>query len=135
MATKLKNTKYSKAVKLAAAALAVVMFFCSGWFANLFIRGFADYNAYDRSGVSYTQTSAFRGLMNTAEEILIGNATFESAQTFEEFKESKAGKAAAEDYDTLAKNVSDAYDLLESSGIDVFVSNDNSYYYLLPYNM
>ena len=134
MATKLKNIESSKAVKLTAAVLALVMFFCSGWFANLFIRGFANYNAYDRSGgLLYTQTSAFRGLMNRAEEFLIGNAMFEATQTFEEFKASEAGKAAAKDYDALAKKVSDAYDLLESSGIDVYVSNDNSYYYLLPY--
>ncbi len=134
MATKSKNIKYSKGIKLAAAILAVVMFFSAGWFANLFIRGFADYNAYNTSGgMTYTQTSAFRGLMNWAEEYLVNNAMFEQPMTLEQYKASQAGKAVAAEYDSLAKKVSDAYDLLESSGIEVYVSNDNSYYYLLPY--
>lgn len=134
MDTKLKNTKYSKGVKIAAAVLAVVMFFSAGWFANLFIRGFADYNSYNTSGgMLYTQTSAFRDLMNHAEEYLIGNAAFTDTMTFVEFKASQEGKIAAEEYDSLVKRVSDAYDLLESSSIEVYVSNDNSYYYLLPY--
>lgn len=134
MATKSKNIKYSKGVKLAAAILAVVMFFSAGWFANLFIRGFADYNAYNTSGgMTYTQTQAFRSLMNWTEEYLINNAMFEEPMTFEEYKASQAGKASAANYDAQAKEVSDAYDLLENSGIEVYVSGDNSYYYLLPY--
>ncbi len=134
MATKSKNIKYSKGTKAAAFIIAVIMFFSSGYFANLFIRGFADYNAYDTSGgLLYTQTTAFRDLMNNAEDYLISHAMFEEPMTFEEYKASQAGKAAANEYDSLAKEVSDAYDLLESSGIEVYVSNDNSYYYLLPY--
>ena len=134
MATKSKNIKYSKGIKLAAAILAVVMFFSAGWFANLFIRGFADYNSYNTSGgMTYTQTTAFRGLMNWAEEYLVNNAMFEQPMTLEQYKASQAGKAVAANYDKLTKEVSDAYDLLESSGIEVYVSNDNSYYYLLPY--
>lgn len=134
MATKLKNTKYSKGVKTAAAILALVMFFSAGWFANLFIRGFADYNAYNTSGgMLYTQTSAFRGLMNWTEEALINNAMFEQPMTLEQYKASQGGKAVAAEYDSLAQKVSDAYDLLESSGIEVYVTSDNSYYYLLPY--
>lgn len=134
MATKSKNIKYGKGVKTAALLIALVMFFSSGYFANLFIRGFADYNAYDTSnGLLYTQTTAFRDLMNHAEDYLISNAMFEEPMTFEEYKASQAGKAVASEYDNLAKEVSDAYDLLESSGIEVYVSNDNSYYYLLPY--
>ena len=134
MAIKSKNIKHNKITKLIAIVLAVVMFFSAGWFANLFIRGFADYNSYNTSGgMLYTQTSAFRGLMNWAEEYLINNAMFEEPMTLEQYKASQAGKAAAAEYDSLAKKVSDAYDLLESSGIEVFVSSDNSYYYLLPY--
>lgn len=134
MATKSKNIKYSKGVKLAAAILAVVMFFSSGWFANLFIRGFADYNAYNTSGgMTYTQTQAFRSLMNWTEEYLINNAMFEEPMTFEEYKASQAGKASAANYDAQAKEVSDAYDLLENSGIEVYVTPENSYRYLLLY--
>ncbi len=134
MAIKSKNIKHNKITKLIAIVLAVVMFFSAGWFANLFIRGFADYNAYNTSGgMTYTQTSAFRGLMNWAEEYLVNNAMFEQPMTLEQYKASQAGKAVAAEYDRLAKDVSDAYDLLESSGIEVYVTNDNSYYYLLPY--
>ena len=134
MATKSKNIKYSKGTKTAALLIAVIMFFLSGYFANLFIRGFANYNAYDISGgLSYTQTTSFRNLMNHAEECIINHAIFEEQMTFEEYKASQAGKDKATEYDSLAKKVSDAYDLLESSGIEIYVSNDNSYYYLLPY--
>lgn len=134
MATKSKNIKYSKGTKTAALLIAVVMFFSSGYFANLFIRGFADYSAYGtKGGLTYTQTTAFRDLMNSAEDYLISNAMFEEPMTFAEYKASQAGKAAANEYDSLAKEVSDAYDLLESSEIEIYVSNDNSYYYLLPY--
>lgn len=134
MATKSKNIKYGTGLKFAAVIVAIIMFFSAGWFANLFIRGFADYNAYNTSGgMTYTQTSAFRDLMNGTEECLINNAMFEEPMTFEEYKASQAGKSAAANYDAQAKSVSDAYDLLESSGIEVYVTPENSYRYLLLY--
>ncbi len=135
MATKSKNIKYSKGTKTAALLIAVIMFFSSGYFANLFIRGFADYNAYDRGRNHYTHTNAFRELMNTVENYYISdfdtdNQVFDS---FEEFKKSGLYQTALADYDALVAKVSEAYDILENSGIEVYVTNDNSYRYLYPY--
>ncbi|MBR3780075.1 MAG: HAMP domain-containing histidine kinase [Clostridia bacterium] len=135
MATKSKNIKYSKGTKTAAVLIAVIMFFSSGYFANLFIRGFADYNAYDKGRNHYTHTNAFRELMNTVENYYISdfdtdNQVFDS---FEEFKKSGLYQTALADYDALVAKVSEAYDILESSGIEVYVTNDNSYRYLYPY--
>lgn len=135
MATKSKNIKYSKGTKTAALLIAVIMFFSSGYFANLFIRGFADYNAYDRGRNHYTHTNAFRELMNTVENYYISdfdtdNQVFDS---FEEFKKSGRYQTALADYDALVAKVSEAYDILENSGIEVYVNYSNSYKYLYPY--
>ncbi len=135
MATKSKNIKYSKGTKTAAVLIAVIMFFSSGYFANLFIRGFADYNAYDRGRNHYTHTNAFRELMNTVEIYYISdfdtdNQVFDS---FEEFKKSGRYQTALADYDRLVLEVSSAYDVLENSEIEVYVNYNNSYKYLYPY--
>ncbi len=135
MATKSKNIKYSKGTKTAALLIAVIMFFFSGYFANLFIRGFADYNAYDTGRNHYTQTNAFRELMNTAENYYISDFEIDDQvfDSFEEFKASGKYDAALADYDELVTRVSEAYDVLENSEIEVYVTNDNSYRYLYPY--
>ena len=135
MATKSKNIKYSKGTKTAAVLIAVIMFFSSGCFANLFIRGFADYNAYDKGRNHYTHTNAFRELMNTVEIYYISdfdtdNQVFDS---FEEFKKSGRYQTALADYDRLVLEVSSAYDVLENSEIEVYVNYNNSYKYLYPY--
>ncbi|MBQ8764014.1 MAG: HAMP domain-containing histidine kinase [Clostridia bacterium] len=135
MATKSKNIKYGRGTKAAAALIAVIMFFSSGYFANLFIRGFADYNAYDKGRNHYTQTTVFREMFNYIEECLISDYEAEGFKfdSYEEYRESAYGKAAAAEFDDMVKGVSDAYDLLENSGIEVYVTADNSYRYLYPY--
>ena len=135
MATKSKNIKYSKGTKTAALLIAVIMFFLSGYFANLFIRGFADYNAYDKGVTHYTHTSAFRSLMNDIELYYISEyeADKRSFNSLEEFKNSEQGRFAYEEFDESAKTVSDAYDVLENSEIEVYVTSQNSYRYLYPY--
>ena len=135
MATKSKNIKYSKGTKTAALLIAVVMFFSSGYFANLFIRGFADYNAYDEGKNHYTHTHTFRELMNTAENYYISDFELDGQvfDSFEEFKESERYQTALADYDALVARVSEAYDILENSEIEVYVNNQNNYKYLYPY--
>ena len=86
MATKSKNIKYSKGTKTAAVIIAVIMFFSSGYFANLFIRGFADYNAYDKGRYHYTHTDAFRALMNSVENYYISDFEIDG-QIFDTFEE------------------------------------------------
>ena len=135
MATKSKNIKYSKGTKTAALLIAVVMFFCSGYFANLFIRGFADYSSYDEGRNHYTHTHTFRELMNTAENYYISNFELDGQvfDSFEEFKKSGRYQTALADYDALVARVSEAYDILENSEIEVYVNNQNNYKYLYPY--
>ncbi len=135
MATKSKNIKYSKGIKTAALLIAVIMFFSSGYFANLFIRGFADYNAYDKGRNHYTHTNAFRELMNTAENYYISDFELDGQvfDSFEEFKKSERYQTAMADYDALVARVSEAYDVLENSEIEVYVNYNNNYKYLYPY--
>ncbi len=135
MATKSKNIKYSKGTKTAAVLIAVIMFFSSGYFANLFIRGFADYNAYDKGRNHYTQTNAFRELMNSVEDYYISASEIDEQifDSFEDFQKSERYKSASEDYDALVAEVSLAYDVLEKSEIEVYVTAENSYRYLYPY--
>ena len=135
MATKSKNIKYSKGTKTAALLIAVIMFFSSGYFASLFIRGFADYNAYDKGRNHYTQTNAFRELMNTVEDYYIRASEIDEQifDSFEEFQKSEHYKTASADYDALVAEISVAYDVLEKSEIEVYVTAENSYRYLYPY--
>ena len=135
MATKSKNIKYSRGTKTAAVLIAVIMFFSSGYFANLFIRGFADYNAYDKGRNHYTQTTAFREALNYVEECYISDYESEGYRfdSYEEYRNSAYGKGALAEFDDMVASVSAAYDLLEKSGIEVYVTSDNKYKYLYPY--
>ncbi len=135
MATKSKNIKYSKGTKTAAIIIAVIMFFSSGYFANLFIRGFADYNTYDKGRYHYTHTNAFRELMNSVENYYISDFELDDQvfDSFEEFKKSGRYQTALADYDALVAEVSSAYDFLENSEIEVYVTDENNYRYLYPY--
>ncbi len=135
MATKLKNIKYSGAVKIVALIIAITMFFSSGYFANLFVRGLVDYNAYDYGISDYTHTNTFRELMNTVETFYINEFDKENRKfdSYEEFRVSDYFQAASDYYNVLIDNVSKSYDILEKSGIEVYVTSDNSYRYLYPY--
>ena len=135
MATKSKNIKYSKGTKTAAVIIAVIMFFSSGYFANLFIRGFADYNAYDKGRYHYTHTDAFRALMNSVENYYISDFEIDGQifDTFEDFQKSERFKTASAEYDALVEKISEAYDFLENSETEVYVTSENSYRYLYPY--
>ena len=135
MATKSKNIKYSKGTKTAALLIAVIMFFLSGYFANLFIRGFADYNAYDKGRYHYTHTGAFRELMNSVENYYINDFEIDGQifNSFEEFQKSKKYDESYAKYEEIVQSVSKAYDVLENSEIEVYVTSENSYRYLYPY--
>lgn len=135
MATKSKNIKYSKGTKIAALLIAVIMFFLSGYFANLFIRGFANYNAYDKGRYHYTHTGAFRELMNSVENYYISDFEIDGQifNSFEEFQKSEKYNESAAEYNELIQSVSKAYDVLENSEIEVYVTSENSYRYLYPY--
>lgn len=137
MAIKSKNIKYSKWLKLAAAIIAVIMFFSAGWFANLFIRSFADYNSYDgkeeKNGDSYTQTFAFREAFNDAERALINEGRSAVYASFEDYMASAEAIQLKAEFDSKIPELSAAYDLLAASGIEVYNSEHNSYIYLYTY--
>lgn len=136
MAIKSKNIKYNKWLKLAAAVIAVVMFFSAGWFANLFIRSFADYNSYDgkeANGSSYTQTFVFREAFNDAELALIREGRSAVYASFEDYMASAEAVQLKADFDSAIPELSAAYDLLAASGIEVYNSEYNSYLYLYTY--
>ncbi len=136
MAIKSRNIKYNKWLKLAAAIIAVAMFFSAGWFANLFIRSFADYNSYDgkeANGSSYTQTIAFREAFNNAELALIRKGRSAVYAGFEDYLASAEAIQLKADFDSRIPELSAAYDLLADSGIEVYNSEYNSYIYLYTY--
>lgn len=136
MAIKSKNIKYSKWLKLAAAVIAVAMFFSAGWFANLFIRSFADYNSYDgkeANGSSYTQTIAFREALNDAELALVREGKAAVYATFEDYLASAEAVRIQNEFDSKIPELSAAYDLLAGSDIEVYNSEHNSYLYLYTY--
>ena len=60
-------------MKIAAAALAVLMFFLSGYSAGLFLKGYFLFNGYDED-CDFTQTNSFRMLLNNSEFNLFADA-------------------------------------------------------------
>ncbi len=129
MATKLKNTKLP--IKIAAFLVAAIMFFFSGYFAELFIRGFLFYNSYSKR--SYTQTYSFRYNFNAIERGYLTDVGLQEEMGYDEFLSSAYGKMHALKWDNDVKKVVAAYDLLAASDIEVYVNSGNRYRYLVPY--
>lgn len=111
-------------MKIAAAALAVLMFFLSGYSAGLFLKGYFLFNGYDED-CDFTQTNSFRMLLNSCESTLLADAELMSCENDEDFLKTSLGK----NYSQNIQNVNDAFDLLESSGVKVYVTEDNRYRY------
>lgn len=111
-------------MKIAAAALAVLMFFLSGYSAGLFLKGYFLFNGYDE-GCDFTQTNSFRMLLNNCEFTLLADAELMSCENEDDFLKTSLGK----NYSQNIQNVNDAFDLLESSGVRVYVTEDNRYRY------
>ena len=111
-------------MKIAAAALAVLMFFLSGYSAGLFLKGYFLFNGYDED-CDFTQTNSFRTLLNSCESTLLADAELMSCENEDDFLKTSLGK----NYSQNIQNVNDAFDLLESSGVKVYVTEDNRYRY------
>ncbi|MGN0572725.1 MAG: sensor histidine kinase [Acutalibacteraceae bacterium] len=133
MATKSKNIKYGRGTKLAALVIAAVMFFASGCFASRFVKGVAMYNSYS-PGTDYTQTTAFRGLMSESELYIIPVAEYLNVNTRSDYLNTPEGKEITERYQKLIDKVTEAYSLLDGSGIAVSIDGENRYRYSLEYN-
>ncbi|MDY6016491.1 MAG: hypothetical protein SPI97_02635, partial [Oscillospiraceae bacterium] len=133
MATKSKNIKYGRGTKLAALIIAAVMFFASGCFASRFAKGVAMYNSYS-PGTEYSQTTAFRGLMSESELYIIPCAEYLNVNTQSDYLNTTEGKEITEHYQKLIGKVTEAYSLLDGSGITVSIDEENRYRYSLDYN-
>ena len=132
MDTKSKNIKYSKPAKAAALFLALVMFFFAGFFANRFVRGFADYNGYENR--SFTQTTAFRVQMNDFIRATLRYGEYSSCTSVEDFKKTSYGAAIVSRNEERIAEVKAAYDLLDKSGVKVYIDGENRYRYSCVYN-
>ncbi len=127
MDTKLKNTR-TKTVKIIALVLAAVMFFASGTFASLFLRGFFSYSIFTNPE-NVTQTTSFRHTLDIYIEDLIYNGLYQSYDTYESFLNSQRAREIIERYNNVAAEALNAYDLLDKSGVEVFYDAQNRYRY------
>ncbi|MBQ7122683.1 MAG: HAMP domain-containing histidine kinase [Clostridia bacterium] len=132
MDTKSKSIKHSRWLKLAALILAILMFFMAGNFASLFIKGFANFNIYANPG-DFTNTYVFRDQMNSYIWSVYYEGQTNIYETFDEFVKSEDAKAYEEKYVEQAKDVEEAYKLLDASGIEVYVDAQNRYRYALTH--
>ncbi len=131
MATKSKNIK-DKSVKLIALILAVVMFLASGFFTSLFIRSFALY-AGDTSK-TWFETPSFRWQMNQFITDMFHSAQYLTINSIDDFQNTTDGKEINQRWQSEAERVSQAFDLLANSQVQVHHDAQNRYRYSLVYN-
>lgn len=129
MDTKSKNIKYSFAVRAAAFILALIFVGAAGCFASSFARSFFTYNAYEDR--SFHQTDIFRRLMNYCENEIIFSAEIRGCRDIEDFKKTETAKNIIDDYQTTKAKITEAFDLLDKSGIEYFRTEDNIFRYRL----
>ena len=133
MDTKWKNIKYGRITKTAALLLAAIMFFAAGCFADLFIKGFANFNSFSHPE-TWTQTASFRWQMNRYmyDVLEIGkNSTYDS---FESYRQNDDfAKTLESDYKLMKEKAAASVDMLDKSGISVFVDPQNRYRYALEH--
>lgn len=129
MDTKSKNIKYSPAVRTAAFILALIFFGISGCFASAYARSLFNYNVYE--GRSFTDSEIFRRTLNSYENKALYYAANSRYKTPEEYKNSGYGKQLKDAYEERKKQISNAFDVLDSSGIKVHVTESDKYRYSL----
>ena len=129
MDTKLRNINRKKATKITAFVLAVVLFFISGYFASLFYRELFIYDSVNSD--SFTQTPVFRAMLNDYEFSLMVSGEEVSATTVEEFKKTATGVNIETRRKEALESVEESFAVLDASGIQVFITEDNRYRYKL----
>lgn len=132
MDTKSKNIKHSKWLKAAALAVAILMFFLSGNFASLFIKGFANFTIYTNPE-EFTNTYVFRDQMNSYIMSVWHEGQTKIYETFDEFLKSEDVKPYEEKYVEQTKEIENAYKLLDASDIEIYVDAQNRYRYALTH--
>ncbi len=122
-----KSIKY-KTLRIVAALITAVTLFLSGLFACFSVKGAFFYNRYETIG-KYTDTDAFRKLMNSVEYELIHAGEYKSCPKSELSKTSgaKEREAADKEIETSLRN---ACDFLDGSGVKVSVDGGNRYRYM-----
>lgn len=108
------------------------MFFASGFFGSLFIRSAVHY-AGDVSS-SYYETPSFRYQMNKFINDMLHSAQSLTVNSVEDFEKTANGQSINQGWQREAEKVSNAYDLLEKSGLKVHFDAQNRYRYSLIYN-
>ena len=132
MATKLKNISKSKGARLIALLLAVLLFASSGYFASMFFKSGFVYNSFDNR--PFSQTAAFNVMLNDFEDSAIYEGQILVLDSIEEFEKTSIGREIKNGYDTRKKTAESSYDLLDKSGIGIYVTKGNKYRYRLEYN-
>ena len=132
MDTKSKNIKHSKWVKFAALVMAILMFFLAGNFASLFIKGFANFGIF-ANPKSFTNTFVFRDQMDSYIMSVWYEGQTKIYESYDEFLKSEDVKPYEEKYIEQAKDVEDAYKLLDASTIEIYVDAQNRYRYALTH--
>ncbi|MBO5858587.1 MAG: HAMP domain-containing histidine kinase [Clostridia bacterium] len=132
MATKLKSISKNKFARLIAFVLAFVMFAVSGCFSSIFIKSEFVYNTFD--GRPYIQTAAFRSILNSLELTAIFDGENIVVESLEEYKKTSNALAMKRDYDHMKQTAESSFNLLDKSGIGVYVTQDNLYRYRLTHN-
>ncbi len=119
-------------MRIIAFALAVIMFAFSGYFTSMFIKSEFVYNSFD--GRPYLQTAAFRDVLNRVEQAAIYEGELMLIGSVEEFEKTSYGAEIKNRYDEMRRTAESSYDLLDKSGIGVYVTKNNKYRYRLIYN-
>ena len=132
MDTKLKSIKYKASTKAVAVLLAAVLFFFSGYSASMFLRDFLCYQSYVAN--TFTQTENFRRGFNRLENAVIQLTHSELPESVGEFAKTQEGQKIIAEKDKQIKEIENAFELLDSSGIIIYRTADNRYRYKLIYN-
>lgn len=126
MATKSK--KY-KTMRIIAAIVAAVTLFFSGLFACFSIKGAFLYNRYETIG-KYTDTDAFRKLMNSVEYTLIQGGEYASCSNEKELAKTSGAVSSQKAVKETEKSIKNACDFLDKAGVEVAVDGYNRYRYM-----
>lgn len=132
MAIKLKNISRKKSARLIAFALAFALFLSSGYFTSMFVKGYFAYNSFD--GRPFTQTAAFREGLNSIERVVLYDGQTIIINDIDDFEKSVEGQMIKSNFDAMKETAAKSYDLLDSSGIGIYVTAENYYRYRLEHN-
>ncbi|MBQ6266454.1 MAG: HAMP domain-containing histidine kinase [Clostridia bacterium] len=132
MDTRWKNIKTSPWAKLIALLLTAVLLFCSGFYASLFLRSVLLYNCGQAN--SFVESYAFHDLMSAYERAILSGAEQASVTSYDEWLKTDQGSGMEKNDKIIAEKINAAFDLLDGSGLDTFVTDDNRWRYALDEN-